>query len=108
MPGFVSAVCNNAAMKLMKIDEYDKAEMLYKKALKRCKDSTPKERMDIAGMLNNLAGVYVEKKQYSKAKETMGKAKGILEDAETDEAKALYHRFDDNLNILNKKIARES
>jgi tetratricopeptide (TPR) repeat protein len=108
MPGFVSAACNNAAMKLMKINEYDKAEMLYKKALKRCKGSTPKEKMNLAGILNNLAGIYVEKKQYGKAKETMGKAMKILENIETNEAKTLYSRFDNNLNILNRKIVRES
>lgn len=107
IPGVVSSVCNNIASKLTKINEYDKAEMLYKKALKQCKDSTPKEKMDIAGILNNLAGVYVEKKQYDKAKETMGKAKIYIEDIETDEAKALYDRLNNNLNILDRKIVKE-
>ena len=107
IPGAVSVACNNIASKLIKINEYDKAEMLYKKALGRCKGSTSKEKMDIAGILNNLAGLYVEKKQYDKAKKTMGKAKIILEDINTEKAKALHDRLDNNLNLLNRKTAKE-
>jgi tetratricopeptide (TPR) repeat protein len=108
IPEAVIAACNNVANKLVKIDEFTKAEMLYKKALKYCKTSTPKGKMDAAGVLNNLAGVYVERKQHDKAKQTIREAIELIKNLNTNEAKIFYTRLHGNINLLNHRIDRES
>ncbi|MBN1787162.1 MAG: hypothetical protein JW806_02070 [Sedimentisphaerales bacterium] len=107
IPEAVIAACNNVANKLVKIDEFAKAEMLYKKALKYCKTSTPKGKMGVAGILNNLAGIYVERKQYDKAKKTIREAIGLIENLDTNEAEIFYARLQENINLLNRRINRE-
>lgn len=61
-PALIIAAYNNMASKLTKIEDYDKAEMLYNKAIKYCDDSTSQGKLKVATILNNLAGVYFEKK----------------------------------------------
>jgi tetratricopeptide (TPR) repeat protein len=107
VPAAIISAYNNMASKLTKIGEYDKAEMLYSKAMKHCDGSTPKGKLKIAMILNNLAGVHVEKKRHKKAKEVMEKAKTMIENIDTDEVKIFRGRIDNNMTILDRKITEE-
>lgn len=100
VPGAIVVAYNNMAQSLMNIGEHGKAEMLYLRALKHCSRLTEDDDFRYASILNNLAGVYFEQKEFDKVIEKTDEAKSILEKIDTPESKELYLRIESNIKKL--------